>query len=54
LNASETTSGAEAPVCVLGAGSSGIVAAKVLQEHGVPFEVFEMGSGATYGSAASV
>jgi len=34
--ASEPAAGAEAPVCVLGAGSSGIIAAKVLQEHGVP------------------
>lgn len=32
-------------VCVVGAGSSGIVAAKVLQERGIPFDAFEMGSG---------
>jgi dimethylaniline monooxygenase (N-oxide forming) len=28
-------------VCVIGAGSSGIAGAKVLQEHGIPFDVFE-------------
>ena len=33
------------PVCVVGAGSSGIVAAKVLRERGVPFVCFELGSG---------
>lgn len=32
-------------VCVVGAGSSGIVAAKVLQEHGIPFDCLEKGSG---------
>ena len=32
-------------VCVIGAGSSGIVAAKVLKEHGVSFDCFEKGSG---------
>ncbi len=32
-------------VCVIGAGSSGIVAAKVLKEHGVAFDCFEKGSG---------
>ncbi|NJL28187.1 MAG: NAD(P)-binding domain-containing protein [Thermoanaerobaculia bacterium] len=32
------------PVCIIGAGSSGIVAAKVLQEHGLTVEVFEKGS----------
>ncbi len=32
-------------VCVLGAGSSGIVAAKTLEEHGIPFDCFEKGSG---------
>lgn len=31
-------------VCVVGAGSSGIVAAKVLQDRGIPFDAFEMGS----------
>ncbi len=32
-------------VCVIGAGSSGIVAAKVLREHGIAFDCFEKGSG---------
>ncbi len=34
-----------ARVCVIGAGSSGLVAAKVLKDHGVPFDCFEKGSG---------
>lgn len=32
-------------ICILGAGSSGIVAAKVLREHGLAVDVFEKGSG---------
>jgi cation diffusion facilitator CzcD-associated flavoprotein CzcO len=28
-------------VCVIGAGSSGIAAAKALHERGVPFDCFE-------------
>lgn len=32
-------------VCIIGAGSSGIVAAKTLKQHGVPFDCFERGSG---------
>lgn len=32
-------------VCVIGAGSSGIAAAKALQQQGVPFDCFELGSG---------
>lgn len=32
-------------VCIVGAGSSGIVAAKVLKEKGIPFDCFEKGSG---------
>jgi thioredoxin reductase len=31
-------------VCIIGAGSSGIVAAQVLQARGVPFDCFEKGS----------
>lgn len=31
-------------VCIIGAGSSGIAACKVLNEYGVPFECFEAGS----------
>ncbi|HXB20522.1 MAG TPA: NAD(P)-binding domain-containing protein [Candidatus Solibacter sp.] len=30
-------------VCVIGAGSSGIAACKVLKQHGIPFECFEAG-----------
>ena len=29
-------------VCIIGAGSSGIAGAKVLAEHGVPFDCFEL------------
>ena len=32
-------------VCIIGAGSSGITAAQVLQSQGVPFDCFEAGSG---------
>ena len=32
-------------VCIIGAGSSGITAAQVLQARGVPFDCFEAGSG---------
>jgi dimethylaniline monooxygenase (N-oxide forming) len=32
------------PVCIIGAGSSGMAAAKALQERGVPIEGFEIGS----------
>jgi cation diffusion facilitator CzcD-associated flavoprotein CzcO len=32
-------------VCIIGAGSSGIVAAKALHERGIPFDCFEKGSG---------
>lgn len=34
-----------AKVCIVGAGSSGIAAAKVLQERGIAFDCFEKGSG---------
>jgi len=36
---------APARVCIIGAGCSGIAAAKVLQARGLPFDCFEMGSG---------
>ena len=36
---------AEGRVCVIGAGSSGIVAAKVLHQHGIDFDCLERGSG---------
>src|SRR3954454_7979504 len=32
-------------VCIIGAGSSGITAAQVLQARGVDFDCFELGSG---------
>lgn len=31
-------------VCIIGAGSSGIATAKVLKEHGIPFDCYEKGS----------
>jgi hypothetical protein len=31
-------------VCIIGAGSSGITACKVMQDHGIPFDCFEAGS----------
>lgn len=31
-------------VCIIGAGSSGIAAAKALKEHGIAYDCFEMGS----------
>ncbi|TXT22025.1 MAG: Flavin-containing monooxygenase [Planctomycetota bacterium] len=31
--------------CIIGAGSSGIAAAKTLRERGIPYDCFEMGSG---------
>ena len=34
-----------AQVCIIGAGSSGIAAAQVLQARGIDFDCFEMGSG---------
>lgn len=43
--AKEAPADGGAKVCIIGAGSSGIVAAKVLQEHGIPFDCFERGSG---------
>jgi cation diffusion facilitator CzcD-associated flavoprotein CzcO len=35
----------EHKVCIIGAGSSGIVACKVLQENNIPFDCYEKGSG---------
>ncbi len=40
-----TSSPPNAQVCIVGAGSSGITAAQVLQARGVPFDCFEAGSG---------
>lgn len=34
----------QGPVCIIGAGSSGMAAAKALHARGVPFEGFEIGS----------
>lgn len=41
MNASEHDA---LPVCIIGAGSSGMTVAKSLKEKGVPFECFEIGS----------
>ena len=38
------TSAGSGRTCIIGAGSSGIAAAQVLAERGVPFDCFEMGS----------
>ena len=35
---------ADLPVCIIGAGSSGVTAAKALKEKGVEFDCFEIGS----------
>jgi dimethylaniline monooxygenase (N-oxide forming) len=35
---------ARLPVCIVGAGSSGVTMAKALKEKGVPFDCFEIGS----------
>jgi dimethylaniline monooxygenase (N-oxide forming) len=35
---------ADLPVCIIGAGSSGVAAAKALKEKGVEFDCFEIGS----------
>ena len=32
-------------VCIIGAGTSGVIAAKVLQQHGITYDCFEKGSG---------
>ncbi len=32
-------------VCIIGAGTSGVIAAKVFKERGIPFDCFEKGSG---------
>ncbi len=39
------TKNTEQKVCILGAGSSGITAAKTLKEHGIAFDCLEKGSG---------
>lgn len=32
-------------VCIIGAGTSGVICSKVLKQHGIPFDTLEMGSG---------
>ena len=32
-------------VCLIGAGTSGLITAKVLKDHDIPFDCFETGSG---------
>lgn len=40
-----TSNGSPRKACIIGAGSSGIAAAKTLRERGIPYDCFEMGSG---------
>ena len=40
-----TDTGAPEKACIIGAGSSGITALKTLEEHGIPCDCFEKGSG---------
>lgn len=44
FHADTLVSTAALPVCIVGAGSSGVAAAKALKEQGVAFDCFEMGS----------
>ena len=41
----DDTKGTVRKACIIGAGSSGIAACKTLQERGIPFDCFELGSG---------
>ena len=43
--ARETVMSGTPRTCIIGAGSSGIVAAKTLHQRGLPFDCFELGSG---------
>jgi len=38
------TTNPQLPVCIIGAGSSGMTTAKALKERGIPFDCFEIGS----------
>ena len=40
-----SSNGSLRKACIIGAGSSGIAAAKTLRERGIPYDCFEMGSG---------
>lgn len=40
----QNQNGSKLPVCIVGAGSSGLVAAKIFKENGVDFDCFESGS----------
>ena len=40
-----SSNGSPRKACIIGAGSSGIAAAKTLRERGIPYDCFEMGSG---------
>lgn len=44
-NSSIDPENATADVCIIGAGSSGVAAAKALKEKGIPFVCYEIGSG---------
>lgn len=40
-----SSNGSPRKACIIGAGSSGIAAAKTLRERGIPYDCFEIGSG---------
>lgn len=41
----QQTNGPDKKVCIIGAGTSGVIASKILHEKGIAFDTFEKGSG---------